>query len=142
MANGRTSYSDIIDRKHHVSEKRPQMARLKRAAQFTPFAALSGYDGLIAELSRYTGTRRELAEDKIAELNTKICVLKEHVDEHPRVTIRYFAQDTQKPGGSYLEAEGEISRISEFEKSILLRSGTEIIIEDVFDIACDIFLSL
>lgn len=142
MANGRTSYSDIIDHKHHVSEKRPQMARLKRAAQFTPFAALSGFDGLIAESARYTGTRRELAEDKIAELNTKICVLKEHVDEHPLVTIRYFAQDTQKAGGSYLEAEGEISRISEFEKSILLRSGTEIFIEDVFDIACDIFLSL
>lgn len=142
MADGRTVYGDIIDRAHHVSGKRPQMMWGKRAAQFSPFAALVGYDDLIAESGRLTEARRELAEDKIAELNAKMCVLKQHVDEHPRVTIRYFMEDIKKLGGSYVEIDGEINQINEYEKSILLMSGTEIFIEDVFDIACDIFLSL
>ena len=142
MANVRTIYGDIIDRKHHVSEKRPQMPRDKRAAQFSPFAALTGYDGLIAESARYTGTRRELAEDEIAELNAKICLLNEHVDEHPRVTIQYFTEDIKKVGGSYVGADGEVSRINELERSILLASGVEIYVEDIIDISCDLFLLL
>lgn len=135
MADGRTVYGDIIDRAHHVSAKRAQMRLDKRAAQFSPFAALTGYDGLIAESARLTETRREIAEDKVAELNSKICVLKKHVDEHPRVTICYFVEDIKKLGGSYVEIDGEINRINEFEKTILLMSGKEIFIEDIFDIS-------
>ena len=75
MSNARTEYGDIIDRPHHISEKHPQMSRINRAAQFAPFAALTGYDDLIRESARETETRQIPDENKIEEMNDKLVFL-------------------------------------------------------------------
>ena len=87
MSDGRTKYRDIIDHEHHVSQKRPQMSQLNRAAQFSPFAALTGYDSLVAESARVTDTRKDLTEDEIEALNAKLNLLQNNLTKHPVVTI-------------------------------------------------------
>ena len=139
MENAREIYGDISDLPHHVSETRPRMPRSSRAAQFSPFAALTGYDDLVSESARETEARRELTEDEEAELDFKHRCLQSRIGERPHVTIRYFEQDAKKAGGRYVEVSGEVKRISGLERSVLLASGQEIFIEDIFDISGELF---
>lgn len=89
-------YDDIIDLPHHASTTRPRMSRLDRAAQFAPFAALTGYGAAIKETARLTDERSELGEYELMELNAGIHMLMERIDEHPQVEITYFqARRTQ-----------------------------------------------
>lgn len=135
MGNAREIYGDIIDLSHHVSETRPRMSQANRAAQFSPFAALTGYDDLVSESARETEARRELMEDEKAELDFELRCLQSRIGERPHVTIRYFEQDAKKAGGRYAEVSGEVRRISRLERTVLLASGREIPIEDIFDIS-------
>ena len=95
-------YDDIIGLPHPVSVKHPRMAREDRAAQFSPFAALTGYDAAISETQRLTEKRRELDENKKAELDAKMADLVRQLDEHPTVRITYFKEDDRKDGGAIL----------------------------------------
>ena len=127
-------YDDILNMPHHVSSARPHMSMHDRAAQFSPFAALVGYDDAVKETSRLTNEKQELTADKIADLNQKIAFLTEHADERPEVTIEYFIPDEKKVGGKYVTLSGNFRRIDEYNQNMVFVSGEEISLNDIFDI--------
>ena len=127
-------YDDIIGLPHPVSAKHPQMAREDRAAQFSPFAALTGYDDAISETQRLTETKRELDEEVKERLNEKIA-------EHPVVKITYFKEDGKKDGGAYLTITGVVRKVKEFEKILQMEDGTEIPVADISGIEGEIYRS-
>ena len=128
------AYDDIIDLPHHVSTTRPQMSRLDRAAQFAPFAALTGYGAAIKETARLTDERVELGEYELMELNAGIHMLMERIEEHPQVEITYFKPDERKDGGAYLTVNSRAKKLNEYERFILLDDGTEIPFDDIYKI--------
>lgn len=97
---------------HHVSKDRPHLSMPQRAAQFSPFAALVGYEDVVHEMARQTDTERELNEDEKAELDRRIGIVIAHLSEHPVVTIEYFVPDERKSGGEYVFKSGEVEKIS------------------------------
>ncbi len=127
-------YDDIIGLPHHVSTTRPRMSRLDRAAQFSPFAALTGYDAAIKESARLTDTRAERSESEISELNDAIHILMERTDMHPQVKITYFKPDERKEGGVYLTLKSRVKKLKKYERRILLEDGTEIPFDDIYKI--------
>lgn len=127
-------YDDIIDLPHHVSTTRPRMSRLDRAAQFAPFAALTGYGAAIKETARLTDERSELGEYELMELNAGIHMLMERIDEYPQVEITYFKPDEHKDGGAYLTVKSRAKRLNEYDRFILLEDGTEIPFDDIYKI--------
>ena len=131
------NYDDIIDLPHHVSSTRPQMPRYKRAAQFAPFAALKGYDEKIAEVQRLTEPKREPDEDRINKINTTLRFLNDHASEQPETTVVYFIPDEKKSGGCYTEVKGSFLRIDEYKKQVILVSGKQIPIDDIYDISVE-----
>ena len=139
---GKTNYEDIINLPHHVSSKRPQMSMLDRAAQFSPFAALTGYDDAIHETGRLTDEKIELDEEALTALDMKYQLLMEALDEAPEVTITYFQPDERKAGGKYLTATGAVKKVDDFERRITMQDGTKIPMDDVLSIDGELFSSL
>lgn len=135
-------YDAILELPHHVSKTHRQMSRQDRAAQFAPFAALSGYDSAIRETARLTDDRIELGEELLLELNTRLQMLSERIQEAPIVSITYFTPDKQKSGGAYLTASGVVRRINDFDRTILLDDGTRIKIDDIVSIQGEVFAIL
>ena len=117
-------YDDIINLPHHVSMKHPQMAALDRAAQFMPFAALTGHEAAIKETGRLTEDWVELDENKKEMLDEKLQMIKMHLNEHPAVLFTYFEADEKKSGGAYVTTTGNVKKIDEYEQQILLEDGT------------------
>lgn len=138
----RTDYDDIINLPHHVSETRPQMSMIDRAAQFSPFAALTGYDAAIKETGRLTDDKVELDEESLNDLNMRYQILFDKLDEHPDVAITYFKADETKDGGAYLTITDKIKKIDEYERLITTSDGTKIPMDDVLMLESDIFHSL
>ena len=136
------NYDDIINMPHHVSSTRPQMSMMDRAAQFSPFAALTGYDGAIKETARLTDEKVELDDETISILNMKIQMLVETSEDKPEVCITYFRPDEKKTGGSYVHATGVVKRIDEIERILVLTDGTKIKMEDIADIEGQVFEGL
>ena len=132
-------YSDIINLPHHVSKSRPQMSMLDRAAQFSPFAALTGYDAAIKETGRLTDEKIELDEDTKAALDMKQAYLIEMIDEQPEITIIYFLPDAKKAGGAYVTVTGNLKRFDEYECLLILTNGKKIPMDDIADIECELF---
>ena len=99
-------YDDIIDLPHHVSERHPQMPMIDRAAQFSPFAALTGYDAAIVETARLTDEKRELSEEQKQEINRQLNALQARIKTDPTVTVVYFEADSRKAGGAYRAVTG------------------------------------
>lgn len=136
MNDARKEYADIIDREHHVSKKRQPMARLNRAAQFSPFAALTGYDDLIRESERETEEQLNLDEDSKVALNEKLVWLF-HQDNPPKATFTVFVPDNKKSGGKYVTVIGTIAKYDEFSQSITLACGRVLHIEYISEIDCE-----
>ncbi len=134
-------YDDILKLPHHVSSTHPQMPMSDRAAQFSPFAALNGYDDAIRETGRLTDDKIELDDEGLRELNTKLCMLAQHLEDEPEVTITYFAPDERKTGGAYLVKAGGVKRLDDFKRLIIMNDGTCIPMDDVFGIEGDDLLS-
>lgn len=132
-------YDDIMGLPHHVSKKRPQMTMNDRAAQFSPFAALVGYDDAVEETARRTQEKIELDESELAILDAKLQALRDAIGRQPRVRVTYFQRDEKKPGGAYLSASGRLSKIDEQGRLLILSDGTRIHAGDVADIESDIF---
>ena len=128
------NYNDIINLPHHVSPTRPQMSMMDRAAQFSPFAALTGYDAAIKETGRLTDEKIELGEEELSILNMKFQLLVDSLDEEPEVNITYFKPDDRKAGGAYLTASGTVKKIDDFERIIFMKNGTKIPMDDVLSI--------
>ena len=128
------NYDDIIDLPHHVSATRPQMSMMDRAAQFSPFAALTGYDAAIKETARLTDQKIDLDDYEKEEINDKIQLITEHLGEDFEVVITYFQPDSRKAGGAYVDAVGIVKKIDEYDRVIILQDGKKIPIDDILDI--------
>ena len=127
-------YDDIINLPHHVSKRHPQMSMWNRAAQFAPFAALTGYDAAIQESGRQTDDWTELGEHDNEQLNSQLQRLGAMLPEKPFVTLTYFKPDQRKNGGSYQAYLGNVKRIDEYERILEMTDGTKIAIDSVTDI--------
>ncbi len=135
------NYNDIINNPHHTSKTRKRMSQSNRAAQFAPFAALTGYDTAIGEAARLTETRIEL-DDKTKEiLNMKLNFLKDHIMDRPYVTVTYFVPDAKKGGGAYLDYSGNIRVIDETQQTIIFTDRTTIAIDVICDMQGEIFFN-
>lgn len=132
-------YEDILNLPHHVSKTRPQMSMLDRAAQFSPFAALTGYDDAIKETGRLTDEKIEMDEDRKAALDMKQAYLSEMIDEQPEISITYFLPDAKKSGGAYVTVTGNLKRFDEYERLLILTDGKKIPMDDIADIESDLF---
>ena len=119
----RIVYAGIIDHPHHVSRKYPQMSLYDRAAQFAPFAALSGYDDMISEEARLVGNRIELSEEEINQLNRKLSVIIDAIDDgtKPEISVTYFIPDDLKAGGRYETVTEKIRNVDMAEEKIILQ---------------------
>ena len=135
-------YEDIINLPHHVSKTRPQMPMSDRAAQFAPFAALTGYDSAIKETGRLTDKKIELDEESLTALDMKYQLLMDTFDDAPEVTITYFQPDERKAGGAYVTATGAVIKVDDFERLITMQDGTKIPMDDILSIDGELFLSL
>lgn len=132
-------YDDIIDLPHHVSVKHPPMSMRQRAAQFAPFAALSGYGAAVNETARLTEQAAALDEDTLMLLDERLRILQAHMDESPTVTITCFLPDERKDGGRYADFTGAVRRIDELERVITLQDGTRIDMRRIMMLTGDIF---
>lgn len=132
-------YDDIINLPHHVSKTRPQMSMVDRAAQFSPFAALTGYDAAIKETGRLTDEKVNLSEEEKEALDRKQQILMEWLGDHPALTITFFVPDEKKAGGAYMTKSGNLKKIGEFERVMLLTDGTKIPLDDVVEIESELF---
>ena len=130
-----SKYEDIMDHPHHISKKRPQMSMHDRAAQFSPFAALTGYESAIEETARVTDRRVELDEYELQKLDEQLQEILEHITEHPEVNITYFMSDEKKEGGAYVTKKGCVKKLEKYEQRIVLLDGTKIEIPDIVEIA-------
>lgn len=132
-------YDDIINLPHHVSKKHPQMSPLNRAAQFSPFAALTGHEAAIQETARLTDSFIELDEDKKAQLNEQLQMIRENLGQKPECEIAYFQPDEKKDGGTYATIRGRVKKIDEYTHQIIFTDGTVLPIEHLFSIRGELF---
>ena len=130
-----SSYDDIIQLPHHTSKKHKQMSLHDRAAQFSPFAALVGYDAAVEETARRTDHQIELDENEKQLLNARLQIIQEHLGENFQLSITYFLPDKRKSGGSYHTETGVVKKILHTEQRLQMSSGTEISINDVLCIS-------
>lgn len=131
------AYEEILHLPHHVSQTHPQMSLRDRAAQFSPFAALNGYDAVLRETARRTQSRRELDESEIAALDAKLQYLRAHLSESPRVTITYFQRDPHKSGGAYQTASGVLQGIDLHLRMLVLEGERYIPIDELSAVESD-----
>ena len=130
----KTPYDDIIHLPRHVSQNHPQMSMHDRAAQFAPFAALTGYEAAIGETARLTAERRELSPQEAGELDRRLAALIAHLPERPEATVEYFVPDERKAGGTYVTVTGRVRHISPPEKILVMEDGAVVPLEDVVSI--------
>ncbi len=127
-------YDDIIDLPHPVSERHPPMPLIDRAAQFSPFAALTGYDAAIAETARLTDSRRELTEERKQEIDRQLGALRDRLKTDPVVTVVYFEADRRKTGGAYRTVTGTARKIDPLAGVLELTDGTAIPFDDILSL--------
>ena len=132
-------YDDILHLPHPTSQKHPRMSISDRAAQFSPFAALTGHEAAVKETARLTDRRIELDESEKAILDAKLQVIAEQIKLQPVVTITYFVPDEKKAGGAYLTKTGAIRRINEHERTVEFTDRSKVAIEDVIEISSALF---
>jgi hypothetical protein len=135
-------YEDIIHLPHHVSSTRPQMPMQDRAAQFSPFAALTGFDAAIKEARRLTEEKIELDEEALNLLNRKLQMLVDRLDEQPEVRLTYFKPDEKKSGGAYMTVTGKVKKVDDFKRWIVMQNGVKIPMDDILDMESELFALL
>lgn len=127
-------YDDIINMPHHQSATHPHMSMMDRAAQFSPFAALTGHEDAIKETARLVDRRIELDEDILCKLDEQLQLIRANIEKHPSVVITYFLSDERKEGGTYVTVSESVKKIDEYEQVIILQNGTRISMGDIVDI--------
>ena len=132
-------YDDMIGLGHPISKTHPPMARIKRAAQFASFDALTGFGEAIYEAGRETEEKLELSEDMIEMIDAKLAVIEQHIKEQPSISVTYFLPDDKKAGGRYVTVSGNVRKLDGLERVIMMVDGTRIPIEDVRMIEGDLF---
>ena len=150
MPEQKTPYAEILTLPHHKAANRPHMSMHDRAAQFSPFAALTGFDGVIAETGRMTDRKAELSESQMILLNQKLTLIDDTIQDgyHPVVTVVYFVPDARKEGGSYQEYIGKVRLVDAVERKLVFlaenerSAGMEIPIDDILEIYGDLVDSM
>lgn len=127
-------YDNIINLPHHESKKHPRLSMEQRAAQFAPFAALTGYGDAISETSRLTEDRIELDNEEKRKIDIKLQELKKNILKKPKVTITFFIPDIKKSGGEYKTVNGNLKNIDEYNQVLILEDKTKIPIEEIIEI--------
>ena len=133
------TYDDIIHLPRHVSTKHPQMALSDRAAQFSPFAALTGHGAAIKETARLTDERVQLDEYMINVLSDRLQIIAERLKDKPEIMITYFQPDEKKNGGAYVTTTGTVKKIDVYERIVVMTDRQEIPIDDIVGIEGQIF---
>lgn len=136
------SYEDIIHLPHHVSKKHPRMSAIDRAAQFSPFAALTGYDDAVEETARLTEERIELDDYQKDVLGHRLQMLADRLGEHPDIAITYFQPDERKTGGAYVTSVGMVKKVDEFSRVVVMTDGTRIPFDEIIRIEGQMFESI
>lgn len=129
-------YDDILHLSRPVSQSHPPMPRADRAAQFSPFAALTGYEDAVRETARLTQGRLELTDEEKSAIDGVLQALSVHLSEHPSVIVTYFLPDEKKDGGAYVTVTGCLRRIDVLARQLLLLDGTQIPIDDISQLQC------
>lgn len=129
-----SKYADILDLPHPVSKKHPQMPISDRAAQFAPFAALTGHGEAVKETARLTERKVDLDENLKADLDRKLQKLRQNLNGNIRFSFTYFLPDERKEGGEYVTHSGTVKKIDEYENVLVMKDGTRIRIDDILDI--------
>ena len=142
MREKRHPYEDILSVPRPTTHVRPPMSRQDRAAQFAPFAALTGHDAAIRETARTTQARRQLTEDEKLILDRKQQFLLEQVHQHPQVTVTYFQPDTRKAGGAYQVFTGHVRTLDTFRRLFRTMEGRDIPVDDIVDLESPLFSQL
>lgn len=132
-------YDSIKKLPHYQSVTRPHMSLYDRAAQFSPFAALTGYDDAVKETARLTDTKAELDEYEKAAINERLNWIQDTFDVQPEVSITYFLPDKKKSGGAYITVTGYVKKVDEYEHVVVMRNGTKVPIDDIAEIDGEIF---
>ena len=135
-------YEDIVNLPRHISKIHPQATMADRAARFSPFAAISGYEDMVKEAARVTEERIDITDATKELLNEKLNMIIEFLDEEPEVTITYFEPDKKKDGGAYISITGTVKRIDEYERIVLMSDDKKIRIDEIYAIESDLFYSL
>ncbi len=130
-------YADMLDMPHHISTKHPHMSIENRAAQFAPFAALTGYEEQLTETRRRTGQRIELDEGEKQQLDEKLQYVMRTDQIRETVAFTYFVPDPYKEGGEYVTKKGKIKKLDSYHKKIILEDFTEIPVEEIIEISCE-----
>jgi len=128
-------YKDIFQMEHHTSSTHPRMSMESRAAQFSPFAALTGYEDVIDETARVTDEKSFLLEDARRDLDETFQALAEDIASRPEVTVTYFRKDRRKKGGEYVTVTGHLKKIDEYSRTIILEEGTVVPMDDVYSLS-------
>lgn len=137
--NAEELYADIINLPHHELTTRQRMPIINRAASFSPFAALTGYDDAVKETARLTDQRLELDEGAKEILNDKLRIAVEKADQEPEIKVTYFLPDKKKDGGAYITIKAVIKRIDEYERLVVFTDKSTIPIDDIYEIEGDIY---
>lgn len=132
-------YNDIINLPHYQSKKRPHMSIYDRAAQFSPFAALTGHDEAIKETARLTDKKTELSETTKTILDEKFSFIMEHIYDQPEITVTYFIPDTLKSGGMYVDFTGCVKKYDYHNRILHFTDNTEIKVDDIMEIESEFF---
>ena len=127
-------YDGIINMPHHRSKKHPHMPVEVRAAQFSPFAALTGHGEAIKETERITDRKIELDEYEIAVIDAKLQEIRDRLREQLQITVTYFLKDNRKAGGEYKTISGNVKKIDEHTKCLIMKDGMRIAIEDILEL--------
>ena len=127
-------YDDIIGLEHPTSRRHPRMSAMDRAAQFAPFSALTGYDDMVVERARVTGSKVELDDMQRMALDESVSYILDHLPERPKVKITWFIRDARKSGGRYQEIEDAVQNVELPNRLIILRNGLKIPMDDILEI--------
>ena len=142
MSDNEQKYADIIHLPHHVSKKRPQMSMEERAAQFSPFAALTGHDAAIQETARLTEAQITLDDETVSDINAKLRILYDHAALTPLVMVTYFEPDSKKSGGAYVSVTGKLKSIDTYSGKLIFHDKSTVPITAIIDIDSEIFSAL
>lgn len=129
-----SSYDDIIDIPRWNPKFHPRMSQYERAAQFAPFAALTGYDSMVSETARLTDAKADLDAEQLLALNETLSAIMERLSEHPKVRITWFRRDARKKGGAYVKTEGTVRNVDLPGRQIILKEGATISLDDIASI--------
>lgn len=132
------NYDDIIHLPHPTSERHVRMPMIDRAAQFSPFAALTGFDDAIEETGRLTQLKIQLDESAMAELDRTLSELAGRIGGQPGVAVTFFEQDVRKNGGAYVKFRGNLKKIDEYQRRLIFTDGTAIYIDDILTLSGDV----